>query len=202
MKNIFIIVIPAYNCEEWIQKGIESVRSQTYKNFKCCIIDDCSTDKTVEVVEKAIQGDDRFSLVVNEKRNYALHNFYYGFKNTSNHEEDILVTLDGDDWFNGDFVLERVNDTYEKTNCLMTYGSFVEYPSGITHSSLLEPYSYQVLENSSFRDVSWKASQLRTFKKKLWDRVKKEDLFDADTGTFYEVTYNLSNRAFNLSRLF
>ena len=192
MKNIFIIVIPAYNCEEWIQKGIESVRSQTYKNFKCCIIDDCSTDKTVEVVEKAIQGDDRFSLVVNEKRNYALHNFYYGFKNTSNHEEDILVTLDGDDWFNGDFVLERVNDTYEKTNCLMTYGSFVEYPSGITHSSLLEPYSYQVLENSSFRDVSWKASQLRTFKKKLWDRVKKEDLFDADTGTFYEVTYDLA----------
>ena len=191
-KNRFIIVIPAYNCEEWIQKAIESVRFQTYKNFKCCIIDDCSTDKTVQIVNQEIQSDKRFSLVVNEERNYALYNFYYGFKNSSDHEEDILVTLDGDDWFSDDTTLEKVNETYEKTDCLITYGSFIEYPSRVTHSYYLTPYEEQVIENNVFRDVDWKASQLRTFKKKLWDRVKKEDLFDADTGTFYEVTYDLA----------
>tara|TARA_B100000131_G_scaffold277235_1_gene280938 strand:+ start:892 stop:1620 length:729 start_codon:yes stop_codon:yes gene_type:complete len=184
--------MPSYNCEAWIQKGIESVRSQTYKNFKCHIIDDCSTDRTAQIVQSQIEGDDRFSLTVNKERNYALHNFYEGFRHASDSDEDILVTLDGDDWFAGDFVLDRVNKAYEETNCLMTYGSFIEYPSGVTHPYYLTPYNDQVLENSLFRDVPWKASQLRTFKKKLWDKVKKEDLFDAATGTFYEVTYDLA----------
>ena len=190
--NNFVIVIPTYNCEEWIGRTIESVRTQTYGNFKCFVIDDCSTDRTLEIAKKTIDGDEKFLLASNKERNLALHNIYHGFLHASDHEEDILITLDGDDWFYDDKVLEKVNTIYEKTDCLITYGSFVEYPSGVTHPYYSTPYDNSVIENNLFRDVPWKASHLRTFKRKLFDMIKKDDLGDPRTNKFYGAGWDLA----------
>lgn len=47
----FSVVIPSYNREKLIEKAIQSVASQTYKDYEIIIADDCSTDRTKEVVE-------------------------------------------------------------------------------------------------------------------------------------------------------
>ena len=190
--NKFKIVTPAYNCEKWMEKTIKSIAKQTYENFDCLIIDDMSTDKTAEIALKHIGGDERFSLQVNKEKKYALRNFYEGFQTISNDKEDILITMDGDDWLSDETVLQKVDDVYNKTNCLITYGSFIEYPSGITHKYYLYPYDNYVIENNLFRNVPWKASQLRTFKRKLWDKIKISDLIDTETGDFYHVTCDLA----------
>ena len=71
------IVMPLYNCEQYIAKSIESVINQTYQDWELLIVDDCSTDKSVEVVKSF--GDKRIKLLSNERncggalsRNYAL----------------------------------------------------------------------------------------------------------------------------------
>ena len=46
------IIMPAYNCEKYISKAIESVKKQTYKNWKLIIINDKSTDNTKKEIEK------------------------------------------------------------------------------------------------------------------------------------------------------
>ena len=51
------IIIPAYNQDKFIKETLESVLSQTYKNFECIIIDDGSTDNTETVAKKYIDGD-------------------------------------------------------------------------------------------------------------------------------------------------
>ena len=43
------IVMPLYNCEKYIEKSIESVINQTYQDWELLIVDDCSTDKSVEI---------------------------------------------------------------------------------------------------------------------------------------------------------
>lgn len=186
------IVIPGYNCSQWIHKGIKSIKEQTFTNFKCIIIDDASTDNTFEVAKEAIDEDDRFQLIRNTENVGALANIYNGIKLISNSDEDIIVTLDGDDWFYDATVLETVNSTYITNNCLITYGCFIEYPSGITHPYYLTPYEDNILENNLVRDVPWKASALRTFKKKLWDCIQLEDLINPKTGKFYTVTWDLA----------
>jgi glycosyltransferase involved in cell wall biosynthesis len=190
--NNFVIVVPTYNCEDWIERTIESTRIQTYSNFKCCIIDDQSTDRTFEIAKKAIRGDKRFFLKSNKERKLAMYNIYHGFLYASEHKEDILITLDGDDWFYDDKVLEKVNAVYEKTDCLITYGSFVEYPSGVTHPYYWTSYDDNVIKNNLFRDVPWKASHLKTFKRKLFDLIRKDDLIDPRTNEFYEVASDLA----------
>jgi len=190
--NAIKVIVPVYNSEKWISKTIESIKSQTYKNFECLIADDMSTDNTVNVIMENIKDDKRFSAVINMERKYALKNVYDGFKELGTHEEDILVTVDGDDWLYDEFVFEKVVATYMEKGCLLTYGSFIEYPSGVTHPYYMTPYSDDVIDNSSFREVPYKASHLRTFKKKLFDKLKKEDLTDDSTGKFYDAAGDLA----------
>ena len=78
MQNHFKIVVPFYNVEKWIKICVRSMRVQSYKNFECILIDDISTDNTVEIIKKEIKSDKRFRLVENTEKAYALKNIYDG----------------------------------------------------------------------------------------------------------------------------
>ena len=188
----FKIVIPCYNCEKWIGTTIDSIAGQDYEDFECLIIDDISTDKTTSVVMDKILDDKRFSLRANTEKKYALKNLYDGFAHLSQDDEDVLITVDGDDWLYDEKVLERLNQIYTTENCLITYGSFIEHPSGATHAYYLTPYDNYIINNNLFRNAPWKASHLRTFKRKLWNSIKKEDFIDSETSEFYEVAWDLA----------
>lgn len=56
------VVVPSYNSEAFIKKTLESVRLQSFENFECIVIDDCSKDSTVIIVENFIKLDSRFKL--------------------------------------------------------------------------------------------------------------------------------------------
>lgn len=51
------IIIPVYNVEEYIAECLQSVMQQTYTGkMECIIVDDCGTDRSIEIAEKAIEG--------------------------------------------------------------------------------------------------------------------------------------------------
>lgn len=75
------IIMPAYNAESYIKDAIESVLLQTYPNWELLVIDDCSTDKTVEIVNQCATEDARIRLIHNKvnlgvalTRNVAIKN--------------------------------------------------------------------------------------------------------------------------------
>ena len=77
MNELVSIIMPSYNTARYISDSINSVLSQTYNNWELIIIDDCSTDNTIDVVKSF--KDSRIILLQNEKnsgaalsRNYAL----------------------------------------------------------------------------------------------------------------------------------
>ena len=45
------IIVSAYNVEQWIERCIESIRNQSYKNLEIIVIDDGSTDRTPALLE-------------------------------------------------------------------------------------------------------------------------------------------------------
>ena len=63
MKNKFIVVVPLYNAEKWIGKCLRSLSLQTYKNYECVVIDDCSSDNSFNIAKKTVEQDKRFVLV-------------------------------------------------------------------------------------------------------------------------------------------
>ncbi len=73
------IVMPMYNCAEFVAESIESVQAQTYQNWELLIVDDLSGDDSVKIVEDYARKDQRIRLLKNERnsgaalsRNYAL----------------------------------------------------------------------------------------------------------------------------------
>ncbi|THD47240.1 MAG: glycosyltransferase family 2 protein [Bradyrhizobium sp.] len=57
------VVIVNWNYARFVGAAIESVKRQDYRRFECVIVDNCSTDDSVAVINAAISGDDRFRLV-------------------------------------------------------------------------------------------------------------------------------------------
>lgn len=59
------IILPVYNGEQYISKAIESVLEQTYSNLELIIVNDCSTDKTAEIVSRYAEQDSRIKVINN-----------------------------------------------------------------------------------------------------------------------------------------
>jgi len=62
MDPVISIIIPTYNRIDLISQTLDSVLVQTYQNWECIIIDDGSTDNSVQLIEKYLKSDSRFSL--------------------------------------------------------------------------------------------------------------------------------------------
>jgi glycosyltransferase involved in cell wall biosynthesis len=62
-KPLISVIIPAYNAEKFIHETLQSVLNQTYTNFEIIVLNDGSTDKTKEIVEKFQLSDSRIKLI-------------------------------------------------------------------------------------------------------------------------------------------
>lgn len=61
------VLTTAYNRDKYIAEAIESVLASSYKNFELIIVDDYSTDKTLEIAERYEKQDDRIAVYANDR---------------------------------------------------------------------------------------------------------------------------------------
>ena len=90
----FSIVIPTYNREDFIVKTLESVFSQTYKNYEVIVVDNCSTDNTVAVLQPLIEQE-KIRFIQHEKNYERARSRNTGIENATG---DFLTFLDSDDF--------------------------------------------------------------------------------------------------------
>ncbi len=94
MNKLVSIITPNYNCEKYIAATITSVIHQTYKNWELIIVDDCSTDNSLIIINKYIEKDNRIKLIklgVNSGPAIARNEAIKAAKG------DYIAFLDGDD---------------------------------------------------------------------------------------------------------
>lgn len=92
--DLVSVIIPTYNREYSLTRSIESVLSQTYKKWELIIIDDCSTDNTVNIVEKFRAKDKRINFFKLEKNSGACVARNLGIKKAKG---EFIAFLDSDD---------------------------------------------------------------------------------------------------------
>lgn len=61
------VIIPAYNAEKYVEHAVRSIMNQTYKNLEILVTDDCSTDNTLDILQKLAEEDARISIHHNEQ---------------------------------------------------------------------------------------------------------------------------------------
>lgn len=117
MNNKISVIVPCYNQKEYIKETIDSVKNQTYSNWECIIIDDGSTDESVEVIESLISSDDRFVLLkltnggVSRARNEGINISTGGY----------VLPLDGDDKINSRYLELAINYFIENPDTDLVY---------------------------------------------------------------------------------
>lgn len=187
--NHFKIIIPSYNNEKWLSACLKSVKLQGYENYQCIVVDDCSSDSSVEIIREEIGENPKFLFIENRDRRLALENIYEAIEISEPSEEDIIITLDGDDWFATKNTLDILNNKYKEDDCWITYGSYMEYPSKV-RGKFSRQIPKEIIDSNSFRESEWMSSHLRTFKYKLWKMIKKEDFLE-DDGRFCDGAWDM-----------
>ncbi|WP_263352901.1 glycosyltransferase family A protein [Acidicapsa acidisoli] len=173
-------------CAEFVGKCITSVREQSYPDWEAWVTVDACGDDTYTHAARAARGDARFHLRRNQTRKYSMHNLVHAIQRSRPEPEDVIVCLDGDDWFSDRNALCIVAETYEKFNCWVTYGSWRSNVPRLTggYDGLWPAYPEGTTD---FRHHRFLGTAVRTWKKWLWDCLKDEDL-RSDSGEYVRVS--------------
>lgn len=179
-----IILTTTYNCQDFIERCIYSIMSQSFKDFTCYITDDLSTDNTVKIIEDIIKEDKRFILIKNKSKMYQPGNYDQVIRGLNIGDDEICVEVDGDDLLPDRNVLQRIKEVYDDKNIWLANGSF-KYSDG-RNGFAKKPESTE-----DIRKIIFTMSHIRTWKSFLWKKINEEDLKD-ENGRYWEVAGDLS----------
>ncbi|GAA4885963.1 glycosyltransferase family 2 protein [Flaviramulus aquimarinus] len=103
----FSVVIPLYNKEKYIENTLKSVFNQTFRNFEIVVIDDGSTDKSLEIAKQNLKAFENYKIIIQKNKGLsATRNI-----GVSNAKGDVIAFLDADDFWHTDF-LKRIYNLY------------------------------------------------------------------------------------------
>ena len=117
------IIVPIFNTSLYIEKCVNSLLNQTYRDFEICLIDDGSTDNSLEVCNKFLNIDNRIKVYhknnkgLSDTRNYGI--------NISKGE--YLLFLDSDDWFDSIMIEKYVNAMEKSSSDVIIQGFRIDY---------------------------------------------------------------------------
>lgn len=112
------IIMPAYNAEKYMVAAIESVVNQTYQDWELIIIDDCSTDNTLNVADKYAKNDNRIKILKNDRNIGVGATRNRGIKEATS---KWIAFLDSDDIWEADKLEKQLLLALEKENASLFY---------------------------------------------------------------------------------
>lgn len=139
------VLIPAFNCDKYIDKCIQSVLSQSFSDFELLICDDFSEDKTLTIVESYKDKDSRINIFTNSS-NLGKINTIEKLLSLCNGE--YLTIIDSDDYISEDKLKVQVNflDNNPEYSFVATSFKRISEEGIITSSELLN-YDNQDIKN-------------------------------------------------------
>ncbi|MGB0109709.1 MAG: glycosyltransferase family 2 protein [Terriglobales bacterium] len=123
------IVTPVYNGEKYLDECIRSVLSQTYQNWEYIVVNNCSTDKSLEIACKYAQQDSRMRVVSNRQFVGVIENHNTAFRLISE-ESRYCKVVSADDYLLPDCV-QRLVDAAESNLRVAIVASYAINDKGV-----------------------------------------------------------------------
>lgn len=161
-NNKIGIIIPNYNYEHTIEKCLNSIEKQTYKNYEVIFVDDCSTDNSVKIAKTF---KDKMNIKIIELKQKRLNG---GARNEAylhlSDDVDYVYYVDSDDWLYDEKCLEKINRALNN-NVDVLFVGIASYKSGKMNIAFEPDYKnkYEAIR-------SWSGSCGKVIKKELATR--------------------------------
>ncbi len=191
-EQLIVIISPFFNCPNYIAKCIQSVAAQDYDNYMHILVNDCSTDNTVDILKSTIEAlpqdiQDKFLIANNTENRGAVRNQIDHIRSLTNNNS-IIMLLDGDDsLLNDNTIFSQYNAIYDGTT-EFTYGSCWSMVDNIPLIS--QPYPEHVKQDRTYRNhhFNWilPYTHLRTFKKYLLNDIA-DSMFQDESGQWFKA---------------
>lgn len=179
----YSIIIPVYNSEEFIREAVESILSQTYKNFEIILINDGSQDNSLNILNE-LKKEYPDKIIVINKENAGTSSA----RNTglSYATGDYIGFLDNDDFWTSNDFLQNADEILSESKA-----DLLVYPTQIfdDRTKSLIPKSISLkredIKNDSFFDAAKKLMEHSLIQSAVWMKfVRKEIVFKGDTLLF------------------
>lgn len=157
------IITAVFNCSKTIERAINSIKNQTYKNIELIIIDGGSTDGTIEAIENLIDKNDIF---ISESDNGIYDALNKGIRIASG---QIIGFLHADDLYEDSDVISKVFKVFNKHKCDIVYGD-ASYFSPDKTSKVVRKYKSDQLTK---KNLAWGKMPVHPsifIKKKVYDK--------------------------------
>ena len=100
MEDLISVIVPVYNVEEYIEKCLDSIINQTYKNLQIIIVDDGSPDNSGKICDEYAKKDNRITVLHKENGGVSFAR-NIGLQNATG---NWITFVDSDDWIENDYI--------------------------------------------------------------------------------------------------
>jgi len=203
VERPLVVVVCSYNNEEWSENTLNSIFTQDYSNFRVIIVDDCSTDKNAEIIQRYIDVHNighRVTFIRNKIRHRKLFNLYRVLYECN--DDEIVIMVDGDDYLAHRHVLSYISSFYDDKNIWFTYGQYRNVPAsqalewGFKELGYCRNVPKHIQRKHAYRAYSFIYMHPRSFRAWLFKLVKLEDLIaegiSGYVGDFYPAANDVA----------
>ena len=185
MNELISVIINVYNGQNYIKKCLDSIINQTYKNIEIIIVNDGSTDKTLDILKE--YKDKRIKIITTKNQGLSLS------RNTGidNSKGNFLYFVDVDDFIEND-TIEYLYKLQKKYNSKITLcDSLNIYDYNFKNKKLEEKITIQtpkemikkILLNIGYVGTIWN----KLIDKKLFEKIKFENRIVNDVVVMYKL---------------
>ena len=165
------VIIPVYNVEQYLNKCVDSVINQTFKNIEIICINDCSTDNSLNVLKNFALQDSRIKII-DLKQNQ-------GVSNARNLGLDLaqgeyIYLIDSDDWLDNNYLEIMVQKIEEVNSNILINANFVNEFADKQKKLLYSNFDFF---KNDFEITNAKIVQ-RFFSPVIWTRLYKRSFLE------------------------
>lgn len=191
----FSILIANYNNGKFFHQCYNSIINQTYNNWEVIILDDCSTDNSLEIIQGIIKNDNRFKIYKNEE------NFGVGVtkkKLIDFASGDICGFVDPDDAITPDAIKNCIDEYIKSKNTVLTYSRFYRCDENLNPINISKTTKQVVNKDRFFFNLPIQIVHFVSFKKEVYARSigMDESLKIAEDQDLYLKMYEQGNVIF------
>ena len=177
MTEKITVIVPVYNVENYLNKCLDSIITQTYKNIEIIVVNDGSTDASGEICKEFAEIDHRIIYI--EQENAGLS----AVRNTGLEimSGDYVTFVDSDDWIEQDYLetLYKKIVEYQADIAVGNYYSFNESEGMFYFHILGDSYYEKVYDNVSIFENLYESQEMKSFALiSAWGKLYKAGLFE------------------------
>jgi glycosyltransferase involved in cell wall biosynthesis len=129
------ILTTLYNALPFIGKCIGTITEQSVRDWRCYVLNDRCTDGSDRLAAGLAKRDDRIVIINHSRKLYHVGAYLHVLSRPEIADDDICITIDGDDWLPDAFVFHRIVQAYADPKVWLTWGSMLIYHGDATWPS-------------------------------------------------------------------